>query len=147
MILLPPKKALEVLNNRKAFGFNFDPSHLHWQMVDPVLFLREFSDRIYHAHMKDAAHQLNGRNGILSSHLSFGHPDRGWDFRSLGRGDVDFESIIRTLNHIGYNGPLSVEWEDAGMDRKHGAKESLEFLRGLDFEPSQIAFDSAFEKK
>ena len=95
--IITARKALEVIDNREAFGFNFDPSHLHWQMVDPVNFLKEFPDRIYHVHMKDAALQLNGRSGILASHLKFGHPDRGWDFRSLGRGGVDFEEIIRTL--------------------------------------------------
>ncbi len=67
---------------------------------------------------------LNGRSGILSSHLNFGDPHRGWDFRSLGRGGVNFEEIIRALNAAGYAGPLSVEWEDSGMDREHGAKEA-----------------------
>jgi len=144
--IITAKRALEAVNNRETFGFNFDPSHLHWQMVDPVCFLNEFSDRIYHVHMKDAALQLNGRTGILASHLNFGHPERGWDFRSLGHGEVNFEEIIRTLNRIGYSGPLSVEWEDSGMDREHGAKEACEFVKKIDFKPSQVAFDAAFEK-
>ena len=142
--IVTTKRAIEAVGGREAFGFNFDPSHLHWQMVDPVVFLREFSERIYHVHMKDAALQLNGRTGILGSHLNFGHPDRGWDFRSLGHGGVNFEEIIRTLNHIGYRGPLSIEWEDSGMDREHGAKEACEFTRKVDFEPSSLAFDAAF---
>jgi sugar phosphate isomerase/epimerase len=96
--------------------------------------------------MKDAALQLDGRSGILASHLNFGQPERGWDFRSLGHGGVDFEEIIRTLNQIGYNGPLSVEWEDSGMNREHGAKEACEFVRKIDFQPSQVAFDAAFDK-
>lgn len=141
------KRALEAIGNRKTFGFNFDPSHLLWQMVDPAAFIREFPDRIYHVHMKDAALQLNGRMGILSSHLSFGHQDRGWDFRSLGHGDVNFEEIIRALNHAGYTGPLSVEWEDSGMERDHGAKEACEFVKSVDFAPSNIAFDAAFDEE
>lgn len=143
--IITAKRALEALDNREAFGFNFDPSHLHWQMVDPVCFLNEFSNRIYHVHMKDAALQLDGKTGILGSHLNFGDPRRGWDFRSLGHGGVDFEEIIRTLNHIGYNGPLSVEWEDSGMDREHGAQEACEFVKNVDFKPSQLAFDAAFD--
>ena len=139
-------RALEAINHREIFGFNFDPSHLHWQMVDPVQFLREFKDRIFHVHMKDAALQLDGRTGILGSHVKFGHPDRGWDFRSLGHGGVNFEEIIRHLNHIGYNGPLSVEWEDTGMNREHGAKEACEFVRKVDFEPSPVVFDEAFSQ-
>lgn len=144
--IVTAKRALEAIGHRKAFGFNFDPSHLHWQMVDPVRFLKEFPDRIYHVHMKDAALQLDGYSGILSSHLNFGHPNRGWDFRSLGHGGVDFEEIIRTLNHIGYDGPLSVEWEDCGMDRIHGAAEACEFVKSVDFKPSNVQFDAAFDK-
>jgi sugar phosphate isomerase/epimerase len=140
-------RAIEVLGGREEFGFNFDPSHLLWQGVDPVEFLRAFPERIYHVHMKDAIVTLDGRSGILSSHLSFGDPRRGWDFRSLGHGSVNFGEIIRTLNQIGYNGPLSVEWEDSGMDREHGAKEACEFVRRVDFAPSQLAFDAAFDKE
>ncbi|MGI5923184.1 MAG: sugar phosphate isomerase/epimerase family protein [Lentisphaeria bacterium] len=144
--LYSAKRALAALKNRPAFGFNFDPSHLLWQGVDPVAFLREFPDRIYHVHVKDASVTLDGRSGILSSHLNFGQPNRGWDFRSPGHGDVNFEEIIRELNRIGYNGPLSVEWEDSGMDRDYGAKDACEFVRNTDFAPSNIAFDAAFER-
>ena len=144
--IITAKKALEAVGNREAFGFNFDPSHLHWQMVDPVRFIQEFPNRIYHVHMKDAAIQLDGYTGILASHLNFGKPGRGWDFRSLGRGGVDFEEIIRVLNQIGYQGPLSVEWEDCGMDREHGAREACDFVRTVDFKPSAISFDDAFDE-
>lgn len=142
--IVTAKMALEAIDYREAFGFNFDPSHLHWQMVDPVRFLKEFPDRIYHVHMKDAALQLDGYTGILGSHLNFGKPNRGWDFRSLGHGGVDFEEIIRALNQIGYKGPLSVEWEDCGMDRIHGATEACDFVKNVDFAPSNIQFDDAF---
>jgi len=145
--LYSAQRALEALNHREEFGFNFDPSHLQWQGVDPVEFIRAFPDRIFHVHMKDAIVTLNGRSGILSSHLNFGDPKRGWEFRSLGRGGVNFEEIIRALNNIGYNGPLSVEWEDCGMDRDHGAKEACEFVKKIDFEPSRVAFDAAFDKQ
>ncbi|ABG03368.1 Xylose isomerase-like TIM barrel [Rubrobacter xylanophilus DSM 9941] len=142
--LYSAERALEAVGGRRAFGFNFDPSHLYWQFVDPVKFIDRFADRIYHVHMKDAARTLDGQSGILSSHLPFGDHRRGWDFRSLGRGGVDFEEIVRALNRTGYGGPLSVEWEDSGMDRVHGARESAAFVRRLDFEPSGVAFDAAF---
>jgi sugar phosphate isomerase/epimerase len=145
--LYTAERALEALGHREEFGFNFDPSHLIWQGVDPVEFIRAFPDRIYHVHMKDAIVTLNGKSGILASHLNFGDPRRGWDFRSLGRGGVNFEEIIRALNQIGYQGPLSVEWEDSGMDREHGAKEACEFVKRVDFEPSRVAFDAAFDKE
>lgn len=141
------ERALEAIGHREAFGFNFDPSHLHWQLIDPVEFIKAFPDRIYHVHMKDAARTLDGRSGILASHLNFGDARRGWDFRSVGRGDVNFEEIIRALNRIAYDGPLSVEWEDSGMDRIHGATESCAYVQNIDFAPSKLAFDAAFDKK
>jgi len=140
------QRALEAINHRPEFGFNFDPSHLLWQFVDPVEFIRAFPDRIYHVHVKDTIVALNGRSGILASHLAFNDPRRGWNFRSPGRGGVNFEEIIRALNEIDYQGPLSVEWEDCGMDREHGAAEAAEFVKKLDFKPSTVRFDAAFEK-
>lgn len=139
------ERALEALDHREEFGFNFDPSHLIWQGVDPVEFIRAFPDRIYHVHIKDSITTLNGKSGILASHLNFGDPRRGWDFRSPGRGGVNFEEIIRALNVINYQGPLSVEWEDSGMNREFGATEAATFVKRIDFAPSDIAFDAAFE--
>jgi sugar phosphate isomerase/epimerase len=145
--LYSAETALDALNGREEFGFNFDPSHLLWQGVDPVEFIYRFKDRIYHVHMKDAIVTLNGKTGILASHLNFGDYRRGWDFRSLGHGGVNFEEIIRALNHIGYNGPLSVEWEDMGMEREFGATEACAFVKKINFSPSNIAFDGAFDKE
>jgi sugar phosphate isomerase/epimerase len=141
------ERTLAALNHRKAFGFNFDPSHFVHQMFEPSAFIEHFPDRIYHVHVKDSKRKLNGLNSILGSHLSFGDPRRGWDFVSPGRGDVDLESIVRVLNRTGYNGPLSVEWEDSGMDREHGAREAVEYVRRTDFHPSNVAFDAAFASK
>ncbi|MDD3590072.1 MAG: sugar phosphate isomerase/epimerase [Thermoguttaceae bacterium] len=139
--------ALEALDFHPAFGFNFDPSHLVWQMVDPVKFIRRFPDRIFHVHMKDAALQLDGENGILGSHLPFGDYRRGWEFRSVGRGDVDFEEIIRALNDINYAGPLSVEWEDQRMDRWFGATESYKYVKDVAFPKNEdVVFDAQFAK-
>jgi sugar phosphate isomerase/epimerase len=140
------ERALEALDHRPEFGFNFDPSHLIWQGIDPAQFLRRFPDRIYHMHVKDAIVRLDGRSGINASHLNFGDPRRGWDFRSPGRGGVNFEEIIRALNDIKYQGPLSIEWEDSGMERTFGAREACEFTKKLDFSPSNRAFDSAFDE-
>lgn len=141
------QKLLDTFEHHPALGFNFDPSHLVWQGIEPQLFIREFADRIYHVHMKDVAVSLDGKAGLLGSHLPFGDLRRGWNFRSLGHGDVNFEDIIRELNAIGYQGPLSVEWEDNGMDREFGARESLEFVRSINFSPSSVAFDRDMKVK
>ena len=114
------KRSLEAIGHRSAFGLNFDPSHFMWQDLDPVGFLWDFQDRIYHVHLKESRKQLDGRNGRLGSHLPWADPRRGWDFVSTGHGDVPWESIFRMLNFIGYEHSMSVEWEDAGMDRLTG---------------------------
>ena len=141
------RKTLDAIGNRPDFGLNFDPSHLIPQFLDPAAFLEEFANRIYHVHVKDSRRNLNGRRSILASHLNFGERERGWDFVSPGHGDVDFESIIRTLNRIGYQGPLSIEWEDSGMEREYGAQDAIAFVRRSDFAASSVAFDAAFSKK
>jgi sugar phosphate isomerase/epimerase len=142
------QRAIEAVKGHKRFGFNYDPSHLGYQGVDYVKFIRTFSSRIFHAHMKDVwwGHG-DGTAGVFGGHTNFGDSRRFWDFRSVGRGDINFEEIIVALNDINYQGPLSVEWEDIRMDREHGAAESCAFLRKLDFARSQIAFDAAFDKE
>jgi sugar phosphate isomerase/epimerase len=141
-------RALDALGGHPAFGFNYDPSHLAYQGVDCVAFIREFAGRIHHVHMKDVWwSDVPRRSGVFGGHLEFGHAERCWEFRSLGCGRVPFQDVIRALNRIGYEGPLSVEWEDAGMDREFGAREACDFVRALDFPPSDAAFDAAFAKE
>jgi sugar phosphate isomerase/epimerase len=140
------RKALEAIDRRESFGINFDPSHFAHQFLDSAAFVQEFADRIYHVHVKDSKRTLDGRSSILGGHLNFGEAGRGWDFVSPGHGDVDFESLFRALNRIGYEGPLSIEWEDAGMDREWGAQDALAFVRRSDFTPSTLAFDAAYER-
>ena len=142
--IITAQRALEAVGHHPAFGFNFDPSHFVHQFLDPVEFLNAFPDRIFHMHVKDSRVTLTGRNSILSSHLDFGDPRRGWDFVSPGRGGVEWDKIVRALNRIGYQGPLSIEWEDSGMDREWGAPEALAMVRKQDFTPSAVAFDAAF---
>jgi sugar phosphate isomerase/epimerase len=142
------ERALKAVNNHPAFGFNYDPSHFGYQGVDYVKFIYTFSEKILHVHMKDVGwSDVRTDAGVFGGYTEFGTKGRYWDFRSLGRGKINFEEIIRALNRIGYKGPLSVEWEDSGMDREFGAKEAVDFVKRMDFPPSNVAFDAAFEKK
>lgn len=139
--------ALRAVEGHPAFGFNYDPSHLGYQGVDYVAFIRHFAGRIHHVHMKDVYWSpYPMASGVFGGHLEFGDPRRFWEFRSLGRGRIAFEEVMRALNDIGYDGPLSVEWEDGGMDRRHGAREACGFVRRLDFERAGRAFDAAFAR-
>jgi sugar phosphate isomerase/epimerase len=142
------ERAIEAIGGHPAFGFNYDPSHLGYQGVDYIKFIRQFGDRIFHCHMKDVwwGHG-DGSVGVFGGHINFGDARRYWDFRSLGHGDINFEEIIVALNDINYQGPLSVEWEDSRMDREHGAKEACAFVRKVDFPRSARAFDASFDKE
>ncbi len=142
--IVTAQKTLDALGGRATFGFNFDPSHFIHQLFDPTKFIDAFPDRIFRVHVKDSAVRLDGTRSILGSHLDFGDPRRGWDFVSPGHGDLNIDAMIRALNRIGYSGPLSVEWEDSGMDREFGATESCAWVKQNDFTPSNVAFDAAF---
>ena len=136
---------LEAIGHRESFGLNWDPSHMVWQDIDPVGFMHRFADRIYHVDCKDTrVRRPDGRTGRLGSHLPWDDPRRGWTFVSTGHGDVPWEDCFRMLNTIGYDGPISVEWEDAGMDRLHGAAEAVGFVRSQMFPKADASFDSAF---
>jgi sugar phosphate isomerase/epimerase len=141
------RRTLAAVKDHPALGFNFDPSHFVHQFLDPACFIDEFGSRIAHCHVKDSRKELDGRQSILNSHLDFGDPRRGWNFVSPGRGDVKWDPIIRALNRIGYQGPLSIEWEDNGMDREWGAQEALAMVRRQDFPASAVIHDAAFQRK
>ena len=139
------KAALEAIGHRESFGFNFDPSHFAWQQLDYVAFVLDFAEHIFHMHVKESTTNLDGRNGVLGSHLPWADPRRGWTFVSTGHGVVRWETLFRALTSIGYDGPTSIEWEDAGMDRMLGAPDALAFVRKLnEITPPSAAFDTAF---
>lgn len=141
------RRALKAVNHHPAFGFNFDPSHFGYQGVDYIKFLLEFHDRIFHVHMKDVAWGLGNEAGVFGGHVDFHRPERYWDFKSIGRGMIDFNRIVYTLNQIGYSGPLSVEWEQGDMDREFGATESCARVKALDYPVSKLVFDAQFSRK
>ncbi|MCF2586335.1 sugar phosphate isomerase/epimerase family protein [Brevibacterium sp. UCMA 11752] len=141
-------RALECIEHREAFGLNWDPSHLLWQGLDTIGFITDFADRIYHVDCKDTRlRPASGRSGILGSHLPWGDPRRGWDFVSTGHGDMHWEDAFRALRSIGYTGPISIEWEDVGMDRLHGAAEAVVRIRELLWKKPDASFDAAFSNQ
>ena len=135
------ERLLKKFDYRSTLGLTFDPSHLLWQGINPTLFLGDFGDKVYNVHMKDVKINRDGRAGILGSHMEFGDVKRGWNFVTVGHGDVNFEEIIRQLNQMKYTGNISIEWEDSGMDRMYGVADALEFVEKLNFSVSDIAFD------
>lgn len=126
------EQAVKALDGRKEFGFNFDPSHLVWQGIDPVVFIKKFGDRIYHAHAKDA--ELVKENLALSGRIPTGswtRAGRGFRFRVVGWGDVEWKRVMTALLEVGYDYVLSYEHEDPVMSREDGCEKCISFLKPL----------------
>lgn len=145
--IVTAEKALTYLKHRKTFGFNFDPSHFGYQGVDYLRFIDTFPDRIFHVHFKDVTWTDHpGVSGVFGGHLTFGHPHRHWNFRSIGHGKIQFNEIIRRLQHLNYQGPFSIEWEDSDMNREFGAQQACQNVQNMLYQSSHQAFDEAFQK-
>ncbi len=124
-------RLLESLDGHQALGFVVDPAHMVWQGVDPVQFVREFADRIWHVHLKDVSNRLDGSTSLLNSCVLSQHAPRPVEYRLAGRGSVDWESLARMLNRIGYAGAVAVEGRDPHLDRSFAAAEGCQFGKRL----------------
>ena len=140
-------RALEAIGHREAFGINWDPSHMVWQNIDPVQFIWDFRDRIYHVDCKDTkVRPRDGRRGCSGptcpgpTHGAAGTSCPPAAAMSTGR------TASGCSPPSGTTGPISIEWEDAGMDRLHGAPEALAYIRSQLFDPPATAFDAAFSQ-
>lgn len=124
-------RLLESLDGHQALGFVVDPSHMVWQGVDPVQFVREFPDRIWHVHLKDVFTRLDGGASLFNSCVHSPHAGRAVEYRLAGRGCVDWESLARSLSRIGYSGSVAVEGRDPHLDRAIAAAEGCQFGKRL----------------
>ncbi|MBS7615057.1 sugar phosphate isomerase/epimerase [Candidatus Bathyarchaeota archaeon] len=126
------EQAVKAVNGRKEFGFNFDPSHFVWQGIDPVIFIKKFGERIYHAHAKDA--ELVKEHVATSGVIPTGgwmRQGRGFRFRVVGWGDVDWKRIMTALLEVRYDYVLSYEHEDPVMSREDGCEKCIAHLKPL----------------
>lgn len=118
-----------------VIGVNFDPSHLIWQGIDPVLAIKELgkAGAIYHFHAKDTKIDKynTALNGVLDTKHYGDELNRSWIFRSCGYGtDINFwKDMVSALSLAGYNGALSIEHEDSLMSVNEGLTKAVEFLK------------------
>ncbi len=127
-------------------GFNLDPSHMVWQGVSPIDFIREYAPWIHAAHIK-GVQVVPGptRAGLLGGHRPMGHRLNGWNFVTSGcrRDSVAIEEVIVELNRVGYKGGLVIEWEDNDADKRAGAVAALAAVRSADLPPATGRHDDA----
>lgn len=125
-------------------GFNLDGSHMEWQNVSVVQFIREFAPYIHCAHVKGVqVEPEHCRGGRLGGHRNMGHWTNGWKFVTAGtRRDANsLEEIFIELNRVGYDGAVSIEWEDNDADQIAGARAALANCRAADLPPSGMKHD------
>lgn len=134
------KRLIEVSERHPSAGFNYDPSHLLWQGMDPVQFIYEVKDRIFHCHAKDSerVYHMVSASGVLATG-PWNKTARGFRFRTVGWGEMPWRRIITALLEIGYDYVLSVEHEDPCMSRDSGVRQAVTYLRPLlEVEPPEV---------
>lgn len=117
----------------ETIGVNFDPSHLFWQGMDPLVCVRDLGDAIFHVHAKDTwLDAQNIRvNGVLDTKQYTNEKDRSWIFRTVGygHGQEFWRSLVSELRIAGYDAPISIEHEDSLMSVNEGFGKAVQFLK------------------
>jgi sugar phosphate isomerase/epimerase len=129
-------------------GFNLDGSHMEWQNVSVIQFIREFKDYIHCAHVKGVwVAREHCRGGRLGGHRPMNAWTNGWLFVTAGtaRDANSLEEIFIELNRVGFDGAVSIEWEDNDADQFAGARAALANCRRADLPPSGLKHDEALK--
>jgi len=125
-------QSVELMGERKEWGFNFDPANIILQGIDPVIFIQELGDRIYHCHAKDGEIvEHNVKRSGLQPTGRWDRIDRGFRFRIPGWGSVPWKRVLTEFVLVGYDYVLSYEHEDVVMSREDGLEKTIEFLKPL----------------
>ena len=141
-------KAMSKAGFGDVVGFNFDASHMEWQNVSGVEFIREFGAHIYSAHIKGVqVIRDHCRAGRLGGHRPMGHRANGWNFVTAGtaRDAVSVEEIVVELNRSGFDGAVNIEWEDNDMEKHDGARTALANVHRADRAPSFSRHDETLK--
>ncbi len=142
-------RAMDKAGYSQVAGFNLDGSHLEWQNVSVVQFIREFGERIHCAHVKGVqVIREHCRGGRLGGHRAMGHWTNGWNFVTAGtaRDANSLEEIFIELNRVGFDGAVSIEWEDNDAEQHAGAKTALANCHKADCPPSGMRHDEMLKK-
>ena len=133
------QRFLEMTGEHSAACITYDPSHFLLQQLDYLEFIKLFSNRITAFHVKDAEFNPSGLEGVYGSYADWKH--RAGRFRSLGDGQVDFNSIFSLLTEHGYKGWAILEWECCIKSPEQGAQEAVPFIQRHLIESTQKSFD------
>jgi sugar phosphate isomerase/epimerase len=122
-------------NCGKNIGANFDPSHLFWQGMDPIVSLRALKGAVFHVHAKDCRvdPQNSLANGVLDTKSYGDEINRSWIFRTVGYGHGEdfWRNFVSELRLVGYDGVISIEHEDSLMSIDEGFQKAVTFLKNV----------------
>ncbi len=114
---------------------NFDPSHLFWQSIDPIVAMKRLGASIIHVHAKDSKIDplVVDFRGVIDWKNYAEIVKRAWTFRTVGYGHSYpfWNEFVSTLRLIGYDGVLSIEHEDPLMSANEGLAKAISFLKGV----------------
>lgn len=133
------EKFLEATNNHCRANILYDPSHFVLQQLDYLAFIDIYYERIKAFHVKDAEFNSNGRSGVYGGYQDW--IDRPGRFRSIGDGQMDFNSIFSKLTQYGFNGWAVLEWECCIKNPLDGAKEGAQLIEQHIIRPTEKTFD------
>ena len=116
-------------------GANVDPSHLFWQLMDPIAVVRALGPAVYHVQLKDTEF-VPGQlavAGVLDSRSLDDPQERAWIHRTVGRAHAPefWGRFLAALAEVRYGDFVSIEAEDSFQSYEEGVREAADVLRPL----------------
>jgi len=133
------ERFLSAVGGHKRANILYDPSHMILQQMDYLGFLDLYHERVRAFHVKDAEYRPSARSGVYGGYQDW--IDRPGRFRSLGDGQIDFNSIFSKMAQYGYPGWAVLEWECCLKHPEAGAAEGANFINEKIIRVTDRAFD------
>ena len=133
------ERFLGAVGGHKRANILYDPSHMILQQMDYLGFLDLYHERVRAFHVKDAEYRASGRSGVYGGYQDW--IDRPGRFRSLGDGQIDFNSIFSKMAQYDFPGWAVLEWECFLKHPEAGAAEGAKFIHDQIIRVTDRAFD------
>jgi sugar phosphate isomerase/epimerase len=133
------ERFVDAVGGHKRANILYDPSHMILQQMDYLGFLDLYHERVRAFHVKDAEYRPSARSGVYGGYQAW--IDRPGRFRSLGDGQIDFNSIFSKMAQYDYPGWAVLEWECCLKHPEAGAAEGSKFIKEKIIRVTDRAFD------
>jgi sugar phosphate isomerase/epimerase len=134
------ERFLGKVNAHKRACLLYDPSHFVLQSLDYLSYIDHYRERIKMFHVKDAEFNPTGKQGVYGGYQEW--IDRAGRFRSLGDGQIDFNSVFSKLSQYDFPGWAVLEWECCLKNSEDGAREGAEFIQRHIINTTDRSFDN-----